>query len=48
MLTKARNFKLMVVPENKTGMANWTVVIPHRDDILLENFEVFDNYLVCG
>ena len=42
----ARNFKLMVCPDNKTGMTNWTVVIPHRDDILLENFEVFDNYLV--
>ncbi len=44
---KARNFKLMVCPENKTGMANWTVVIPHRDDILLENFEIFDKYLVA-
>jgi oligopeptidase B len=43
---KAKNFKLMACPENKTGMTNWTVVIPHRDDILLENFEVFDNYLV--
>ena len=43
----AKNFKLMICPDNKTGMANWTVVIPHRDDILLENVEVFDNYLVA-
>jgi oligopeptidase B len=43
----ARNFKLMVCPDNKTGMANWTVAIPHRNDILLENIEVFDNYLVA-
>ncbi len=43
----AKNFKLMSCPENKTGMANWKEVIPHRSDVLLENFEVFDNYLVA-
>ncbi len=43
----ARNFKLMSCPENRTGMANWKEVIPHRDDILLENYEIFDNYLVA-
>ncbi|MCU0378642.1 MAG: S9 family peptidase [Bacteroidales bacterium] len=43
----AKNFKLMSCPENKTGMANWTEVIPHRSDVLLENFEIFDNYLVA-
>jgi oligopeptidase B len=42
----ATNFKLMSCPENKTGMANWTEVIPHRSDILLENYELFDDYLV--
>lgn len=42
----ATNFKLMSCPENKTSMANWTEVIPHRSDVLLENFELFDNYLV--
>ncbi len=43
----AKNFKLMSCPENKTGMANWKEVIPHRPDVLLESFEVFDNYLVA-
>jgi oligopeptidase B len=42
----ATNFKLMSCPEDKTGNANWSVVIPHREDILLENFELFDDYLV--
>jgi len=42
----ATNFKLMSCPEDKTGSANWSVVIPHRDDVLLENFELFDDYLV--
>jgi oligopeptidase B len=43
----AKNFKLMSCPENKTGMASWKEVIPHRTDVLLENFEIFDNYLVA-
>jgi len=43
----AKNFKLMSCPENRTGMAAWTEVIPHRDDVLFENYEVFDNYLVA-
>jgi len=43
----AKNFKLMKCAENKTGKENWTEVIPHRTDVLLENFEVFDNYLVA-
>ena len=42
----ATNFKLMSCPEDKTSNANWSVVIPHREDILLENFELFDDYLV--
>lgn len=42
----AKNFKLMTCQENKTGKAFWTELIPHRHDVLLENFEVFDNHLV--
>jgi oligopeptidase B len=42
----AKNFKLMKCDENKTGMANWKDVIPARPDVLLENFELFDDYLV--
>jgi len=43
----AKNFKLMKCADNKIGMGNWTEVIPHRTDVLLENFEIFDNYLVA-
>jgi len=43
----AKNFKLMSCPDTKIGMAYWTEVIPHRDDILFENYELFDNYLVA-
>jgi oligopeptidase B len=42
----ATNFKLMKAPEKKPDRENWTDVIPHRSDALLEGFELFDNYLV--
>ncbi len=43
---KATNFKLMKTPENKTKKRNWVDVIPHREDVLLEDIEIFKNYLV--
>ncbi len=42
----AINFRLMETPVEKTGKENWREVIPHRDDVLMENFEVFKDYLV--
>lgn len=49
----ATNFKLMKTPIDKTGKDNWIEVIPHNENILLEDFELFKNYLVteervCG
>ncbi|QYJ67606.1 S9 family peptidase [Flavobacterium litorale] len=44
----ATNFKLMETPENKTGMDNWKEVIPHRKDVLLEDIEIFKDYLVIS
>ncbi len=43
---KATNFKLMKTPVSKTEKANWIDVIPHRADVFLENFEIFNDYLV--
>lgn len=42
----ARNFKLMETPLTSTGIENWTEIIPHRNDVLLESFELFEYYLV--
>lgn len=44
----ATNFKLMITPENATSQENWKDLIPHRDDVLLEDIEIFKNYLVVG
>lgn len=45
---KATNFKLMKTPETKTGKENWVDVIPHRKDVLLEDIDIFRDYLVLS
>ena len=42
----ATNFKLMSCPENKTNSKNWKEYVLHRDDVLLEGVEVFNDFLV--
>ncbi|MFV0200291.1 S9 family peptidase [Empedobacter falsenii] len=42
----AFNFKLMKTSVEKTEQENWVDVIPHRDEALIEGFEIFKNYLV--
>lgn len=44
----ATNFKLMETPEKATSMENWKDLIPHREDVLLEDIEIFKDYLVLG
>ncbi len=43
---KATNFKLMKTPENSTEKENWKDVIAHRSTVLLEDIEIFKDYLV--
>jgi len=43
---KATNFKLMKTPEEKTLKENWFDVIPHREDVLLEDISIFKDFLV--
>ncbi len=43
---QAKNFRLMETPVGELGKENWTEVIPHRDDVLLEDLDIFDNFLV--
>ncbi|WP_108867196.1 S9 family peptidase [Aquimarina aquimarini] len=45
---KATNFKLMKVAEGNTTKENWTPVIAHRDHVLLEDVEIFKEYLVIS
>lgn len=42
----ATNFKLMTTERNQTELAQWQDLIPHRSDVLLEDVELFDDFLV--
>lgn len=43
---KATNFKLMKALENDTFKEEWEDVIPHRNDVLLEDISIFKDFLV--
>jgi oligopeptidase B len=44
----ARNFKVMKVREDRTGAAHWEEFIPHREDVLIEDIEIFKDYYVVS
>jgi oligopeptidase B len=45
---RAENFRLMETPITDTRKDSWQEVIPHRDDVLLSNFEIFSGNLVVA
>ena len=45
-INNSQNFKLMVCDENKTSSENWKDFIKHRENVLLENVEVFNEFFV--
>jgi len=42
----AKNFKLMEAPLGDTSKEAWTEVVGHRDDALMDDLDVFKDYLV--
>ncbi|MFO7672721.1 MAG: prolyl oligopeptidase family serine peptidase, partial [Lutibacter sp.] len=44
----AKNFRLVKTPVKATLKENWEDVIPHRDNVFLQDFDLFKNYLVVG
>ncbi len=44
----AKNFRLMQCSEQQTAKEYWKEFIPHRPDVLLEDLDVFDDYLVLS
>ena len=43
---EAKNFRLMSCGLDATSKENWIELIAHREDVLLEGFELFNDYLV--
>ncbi len=44
----AKNFKIVTCPQDKKDLNNWVDMVLHRDDTLVQRFELFRNYLVVG
>ena len=44
----ATNFKLLKTSETATEKENWKDVLPHREAVLLEDIEIFKDYLVVN
>ena len=43
---EAQNFRLMRTPVDQTLKENWEEIVAHRKNVLLEDIEIFRNYLV--
>ncbi|MHC4543353.1 MAG: S9 family peptidase [Planctomycetota bacterium] len=43
---EAKNFKLAKTTVDRTGLEYWKDVVPHRDDVLFEDMEIFKDHLV--
>lgn len=43
---EATNFKIVKTTITQCSMEHWVDVIPHRENVLLEGFEIFRDYLV--
>lgn len=42
----SKNFKLVKTPIDATEKKNWKDVVPHRNDVYFQGFEIFKDYLV--
>jgi oligopeptidase B len=44
--SEAKNFRLMRTPVKRTAKKHWEEVIGHREDVLIESAEMFNDFLV--
>lgn len=45
---KAKNFKLMKAWEQNTSSTHWTEFIPHRENVLIEDIDIFKDFYVLS
>ena len=43
---KGKNFRLVTVPVADPGQSNWTEIVPHRKDVMIEDIDCFDDHFV--
>ncbi len=44
----AQNFRMFRCPVSDTSRSTWEEIVPHREDVLLEDMEIFNDFLVLG
>ena len=44
----AANFKLVTAPSDATSRTQWSDWVPHRDEVFIEGFELFDGFTAIG
>ena len=42
----AKNYKIMRTPVEQTEKPNWEEVVPHREQVMIEGFTIFDKFFV--
>ncbi|HEY0795602.1 MAG TPA: S9 family peptidase [Acidisarcina sp.] len=45
---RGRNFRLVTAPVSSPGQANWSEVLPHRDDVMIEDIDLFSSFYVAS
>jgi oligopeptidase B len=45
---EGRNFRLVTTPVATPGRDHWTELIPHRDDVMLEDIELFAKFFIAS
>ena len=45
-INNSKNFKIVTTPVNRTDKTNWKDIIPHREGILIEDIELFKDFMV--
>lgn len=45
-INNSKNFKIVTTPVNRTDKTNWKDLIPHREGILIEDIELFKDFMV--
>ena len=45
-INDAHNFKIMKTSTSNTNLSSWKDLMKHRDDVLIEDMEIFDDYFV--
>ena len=44
---RGRNFRLVTAPEATPDREHWTELIPHRDNVMLEDVDLFSGFLIA-